>query len=108
MHSPQLCTVLVIGPDPERIGLRLKQAIRQASVSALRCKWNVLAEFTLSDAFGMACEQVPRRGLQIVTSEYRRYEDMMEREWERSDEPDEAGVIIRVRRLSARRSWPLF
>lgn len=100
--------VLVIGPDPEKVRMRLEQAIRRSSVSSLCCKWNVLAEFMLSDAFGVACEQVHRRGLQVITSEYRRFEDMMERDLGRSNEPDEVGVIVRVRPLSARNSWPMF
>jgi hypothetical protein len=100
--------VLVIGPDPDRICLRLEQAIRRASVSRLCCKWNVLAEFMLTDGFGRACEQVHRKGLQIISSEYRRFEHMMSRDRERREEPGSAGVIIRAWPLSARRSWPLF
>jgi len=100
--------VLVIGPDPERIYMRLEAAVRERSVSMLRCKWNVLAEFMLSDAFGMACEQVHHRGLQSITSEYRRCEDVLEDERQQSDALGTGGVIIPVRRLSWRTSWPLF
>jgi hypothetical protein len=99
--------VLIVGPDPERLCFRVEAAIRKSSVTMLSCRWNVLAEFMLSDAFGLACEQIHHRGLQVITTEYRRFEDMLEDERGLSDNLDPVGAIIRVRRLSLRRSWPL-
>ena len=70
--------VLVIGPDPEAVAARLEAAVRTRDIGLLACRWNVLSQFVLYGAFRRACKEVPRRGLQIVTSSYRRLEDAME------------------------------
>jgi hypothetical protein len=100
--------VLIVGPDPEQLCFRVEAAIRKSSVTMLRCRWNVLAEFMLSDAFGMACEQVHRKSLQLITCEYRRFEGILDDDRDQSDDPDPVGVIVRFRRLRSRKSWPLF
>jgi hypothetical protein len=70
--------VLVIGPDPEGVAARLEAAVRTRDIGLLACRWNVLSQFVLCGAFSRACKEVPRRGLQIVTSSYRRLEDALE------------------------------
>jgi hypothetical protein len=69
--------VLIVGPDPERLFLRIESAIRKRAVSMLRCKWNVLAEYILVGAFENACKEVHRKGLQEITSQYLRFADLM-------------------------------
>jgi hypothetical protein len=70
--------VLVIGPDPEGVAARIEATARTGDVGLLACRWDVLSNFVLCDAFSRACKEVPRRGLQIVTSSYRRLEDALE------------------------------
>lgn len=69
--------VLLVGPEPERLLSRIESAIRSKSVSMLRCKWNVLAEFILSGGFTSAYKLARLNGVQEMTSLYLKFEDAM-------------------------------
>jgi hypothetical protein len=62
--------VLVVGPDPEPLAVRLESALRLSSVSMLRCHWNVLAEFVLSGQFARACAGAWRKEIRFITPLY--------------------------------------
>lgn len=68
--------VLIIDPNPERLYFRIESAVRRNTVSILRCKWNVLAAFILSGAFGRAYKQMRRNDWQEITSLYQKFEDV--------------------------------
>jgi hypothetical protein len=68
--------ILLVNPDPERLLFRIEESIHCKSVSALHCKWNILAEFILSGGYKLALQN----NWQEVTSLYLRFEDAMSRE----------------------------
>jgi hypothetical protein len=68
--------ILLVNPDPERLFFRIEESIHCKSVSAMHCKWNVLAEFILSGGYKLALQN----SWQEVTSLYLRFEDAMSRE----------------------------
>ena len=69
--------VLLIDPFPERLVLRIEQAVRNKIVSPLQCKWNVLSEFILSGGFASAYKQSGQARDQEITSLYQKFEERM-------------------------------
>ena len=62
--------ILVIDPWPERIVDRMAASLRRPSVSSLRCRWNVLAEFIVTGGYGRAIRAGWSKGNSSITHEY--------------------------------------
>ena len=67
--------VLVIDPWPERIVDRIAASLCRSQVSAIRCRWNVLAEFIVSGEYGRAARNEWSKCNSSVTQEYWKFED---------------------------------
>lgn len=67
--------ILVIDPNPERIVDRIAASLRRPHVSALRCRWNVLAEFIFSGGYGRAIRGEWSKRNSLITQEYWKFED---------------------------------